>query len=374
MKFTCLQENLNFGLQTTGHLINKNINLPILNNVLVELKDNILHLSSTNLEIGIKCAVRCKSEENGSFTVDAKLFSEYVNLLPNDQVNVNLEKNDFLNISCKGQNTKIKGIDSADFPVIPSLEKINSYKVSISEMKKAISQTVFSVSTSDSRPEIGGVLMSFNKLNKGNLFLVGTDSYRLAEKRVAISGSEDEKEIIVPLKTLQEVLRILSNFKENKEVNEMEIFVGDNQILFCLDNIELVSRIVDGKYPDYRQIIPQSSKTTVIVNRAELVKTIKTVALFSKVGICDISLDFNQEKGLVLKANNIQVGESVGEVDVIFEGQNNQMVLNYRYLLEVLNNIDAEEVKVSLIDNNVPCSIMAKDKTDYLYIIMPIKQ
>ncbi|MBT7007538.1 DNA polymerase III subunit beta, partial [Candidatus Falkowbacteria bacterium] len=359
----------------TGHLVNKNINLPILNNVLMEVKNEKLKLSSTNLEIGITCSVRCKSETEGSFTVEGKLLSEYVNLLSNDQVDLELEKNDFLSIACKSSQTKIKGIDATDFPVIPQLEKNEPYKINIAEFKKAISQVVFSVAVSESRPEISGVFLSFNKVQKGKVVLVGTDSYRLAEKKAAISDNEKENEVIVPLKTLQEVLRILNNIKDQANaVETMEVHLSDNQILFCMDSVELISRLVDGNYPDYTQIIPSASKTTVIASTSELQKQIKRVALFSKAGIFDINLVFDPAKGLILKATNTQVGESTSELDVEFTGDSNDTVLNYRYLLEGLNNIDSDEVKISLVDGNVPCLIQPKENDDYLYIVMPIKQ
>ncbi len=375
MKITCLQENLNFGLQNTGHLVNKNINLPILNNVLIEAKNGGVKLSSTNLEVGISCNVRCKTEKEGNFTVDAKLFSEYINLLPNEQVEINLEENDSLGVSCKNYDTKLKGIAADDFPVIPTIEKKEAYKLKIEELKKALSQVIFSVSVSESRPEIAGVYMSFNKAEKGKVLLAGTDSYRLAEKSLDLSGGEEESEVIIPLKTLQEVLRILGNTKEgNTDNDEIKIYLSENQILFEVDGVELISRLVEGQYPDYQQIIPQETKTKAVVSTSEFVKTIKTVALFSKVGIFDITLEFSQEKGLALKALNTQTGESKSEVDVEFSGEPNSTVLNYRYLLDGLNSINSEEVEIGLVDGNVPCVFKPKGKDNYTYIVMPIKQ
>lgn len=375
MKLTCLQENLNFGLQSTGHLVNKNINLPILNNVLIEAKEGGLKLSSTNLEIGISCQVRCKVEDGGSFTVDAKLLSDYVNLLPNDQININLEKDDFLKISCRNSNTKMKGIAADDFPVIPEIEKNNPFKIKIKDFKKALSQVIFAVSVSETRPEISGVLMSFNKFEKGKLFMVGTDSYRLTEKNIPILGSSEEKEVIVPVKTLQEVLRILSNLKDQSNaVEEMEVYLSDNQILFVCDSVELISRLIEGQFPDYKQIIPTETKTKVTIATSELTKAIKTVALFSKTGIFDINLLFEPAKGLIMQATNAQVGESKAELEVAFEGTFNETTLNYRYLLDGLSNITADEVELSLVDNNIPFIMKPKGDDSYTYIVMPIRQ
>ncbi len=375
MKLTCLQENLNFGLQSTGHLVNKNINLPILSNVLLEAKEGTLKLSSTNLEIGISCVVRCKVETEGSFTVDARLLSEYINLLPNEQVNINLASDDFLKVACRNSETKIKGIVADDFPVIPKIDKQNPYRVKIDEFKKAISQVIFTVASSENRPEISGVLLSFNKFKKNELFLAGTDSYRLAEKSVALVEGQQEQDVIVPLKTMQEVLRILNNLKDQaNNVEQLDIYISENQILFNCDSIELISRLLEGQYPDYKQIIPQETKTKIITSVAELSKAIKKVALFSKAGIFDINLVFEAQKGLTVSAVNTQVGESKTDLDVEFTGETNDTTLNFRYLLDGLNNLDSSEVEISLVDNNLPCIMKAKGKDDYLYIVMPIKQ
>lgn len=375
MKIACLQENLNFGLQNTGHLVNKNINLPILNNVLIEAKNGSLNLSSTNLEIGVSCVVRCKTDVEGAFSVDARLFSEYVGLLPKETVNIELLKDDFLKISCPNSETKIKGMPADDFPVIPKIEKTTPFSLNINEFKKAISQVIFAFSGSETRPEIGGVLMSFNKIEKNKLFLVGTDSYRLAERSVELAKNIEEKQVIVPLKTLQEVLRILNNFKDQPNSAEnLEIYISDNQILFTANGIELISRLVEGQYPDYRQIIPQNAKTKVIAPVQELLKAVKKVALFAKTGIFDINLIFEAQKGLTLRTVNSQLGESKADVDVEFTGETNETTLNYRYLLDGLNNIDASEIEIGLIDNNLPCLLRPKGAAGYLYIVMPIKQ
>ncbi|MFH0780278.1 MAG: DNA polymerase III subunit beta [Parcubacteria group bacterium] len=374
MKLTCTQENLNFGLQTTGHLANKNVNLPILNNVLLEAKEGILKLSSTNLEIGISGFVRCKVDKEGSFTVDARLLSDYVNLLNNDQVKIELKPDDFLQISCGNSETKIKGLIADDFPVIPKIEKEKPYGVKTADFKNALSQVLFAVSTSETRPEIGGVLICFNK-QKNKLTIVGTDSYRLAEKIINLDKNQDEKDVIVPVKTLHELLRILNNLSgQSSESEELNIYLSDNQILFTCGNIELISRLIEGQYPDYKQIIPKNFKTKVVASSSELAKIIKTVALFSKSGIFDINLLFEPAQGIVAKSANTQIGESTSVLEVEYEGEINETVLNHRYLLDAINNIGAQEVEISLIDNNIPCILRPKGDDSYLHIIMPIKQ
>jgi len=376
MKFICTQENLNRGLFITGHLSNKNVNLPILNNVLMKIKDGILTLASTNLEIGISCNVRGKSEKEGEFTVESKLIADFVNLLSNQKVELELDKDDYLNISTANSKTRIKGMPSTDFPVIPQIEKKDPYIINIKDLQKAISQVIFAVSTNESRPEINGIFMSFHSEN-GKLTLVATDSYRLAEKKIEIAGSSKKQEFIVPVKTLQELLRILTVLKDEPEaVENINVYTSENQVLFSIDNgVEIISRTAEGQYPDYKQIIPGENKTKCTLDTAQLLKTIKTTSLFSKTGIFDINLEFLPEKkSLVISSTNNQLGESVAEIEVDFHGDKNQSVINYRYLLDGLNNLDSEKVSLELIDGNVPLVIKPAEDTSYLYIVMPIKQ
>jgi DNA polymerase-3 subunit beta len=377
MKLSSLQENLKQGLYIVSHVAGKNINLPILNNILVEVRESSIKLITTNLEIGIVHTVRGKVEEEGSFTVDSKIFTDYINLLPNKKVNIIKKENELI-IECDNYKTKVKGQDAEDFPLIPKVEKAQTYKVNIAEFKKAISQVVFAVSTSEARLELSGVFFSFigNKLS-----MAATDSYRLAEKGVEIKKNdknkdEEERKIIIPARTLQEVLRILSGLKENgEEDKEIEISVSDNQILFTIGSTELVSRLIEGQYPDYKQIIPTTSKTTISINKRELIRAVKASSLFSKTGINDVNLDFPAGKNqVIISSTSGQTGESVIELNADVKGEDNSAVVNYRYLLDGLNNIEDENIKIEVVDNNTPCIIRPEKNNGYLYIIMPIKQ
>ncbi|MEK7202819.1 MAG: DNA polymerase III subunit beta [Patescibacteria group bacterium] len=376
MKILSLQENLKQGLFVVGHIAGKNVNLPILNNIMIKASNGIIKISATNLEIGVVTTIRGKVEEEGSFTVNSKIISECVNLLPNKKVEIELKENNLLvdSESCK---VKITGQSAEDFPLIPDVDKKNYYSAQIEEFKKAVSQVVFAVSLSESKIELSGVLFSFNN---NNLILASTDSYRLAEKKIKIkTNNNEEKKIIVPAKTLQELIRILSGVQAdsvNEENNEIKFYISDNQILFTYGAVELVSRLIEGQYPDYQQIIPIVSKTQALVDRAELIRATKLASLFSKTNINDINLDFPKEKNqLVVSAVSGQTGENVTNLEAKVSGEDNSIVVNYRYLLDGLSNIEGEIVKLEIIDNNTPCIIRAENNAgDYLYIIMPIKQ
>lgn len=365
MKFSCTQENLNRGLLIVNHVANKNANLPILGNVLIEADKTGIKLSTTNLEVGISCLVRGKTEEPGKITVPSRLLADYISLLPNEKIDFESAENDLL-VNCQKSHTKIKGMAADEFPVIPQVEKKETYQVKTKDFKKAISSVIFAVTYDESRPEISGV---FTNLVEKEITLVATDSYRLAEKKAVLANrAKKEKSVIVPVRTYQEILRILEEEKE-----ETEIVINENQILFAMDDVELVSRVIDGQYPDYKQIIPKEHQTKVIVNVAEFAKSIKTAALFCKSGINDINLIFENNKAKI-STSNTQIGENQSELEVKQEGKSNQIVFNCRYLLDGLANLESEEAELRLIDSTNPGLLMPIGQTDYLYIIMPIKQ
>jgi len=386
MRFICTQENLNQGLAVVSHIAAKNVNLPILNNILVKTDGGVLKFISTNLEIGINCLVRGRVEEGGEFTVPARVLADYVGLLPKERVEGNW-KDDRLEIRCQGNNTKIKGESASDFPVLPAIKKENPFVVDTVDFIAAIQQVIFAVSLSESRPEIGGVLLNFE--SEDGLIVAATDSYRLAEKKITIKQSGvNKKRVIVPAKALQEIQRILSGIgrgraeeTEDASWENLEIYLSENQILFAFDNIELISRVIEGQYPDYTQIIPGAAKTTAVVPTEELIKNVKTASLFVKSGINDISLKFQPKDLVVVSAANTQVGENISEVIASVDGDKNEVVLNYRYFLDGLQAIKTPEVLIEVIDNNAPVMIKpalsepeAVEKRDYLYLIMPIKQ
>jgi len=387
MKITCTQENLNQGLGFVSHIASKNTSLPILSNVLIKAEKGSLSLTTTNLEMGINCLVRGKIDKDGSYTVSSKLFNDYVSLLPNQKIEIEL-KDDFLEIKCEDQDTKIKGNSAEEFPLIPQVEKKNPYTCKISDLLNALSQVIFAVSISETRPEISGIYFNFSD---NLLTLTATDSYRLAEKKIKLKEKGKEaKEVIIPARTIMELFRILSGLvgagettAEEGNNNKLEIYFEDNQVLFVVNNVELVSRIIEGQYPNYKQIIPTSHKTRAIIGVADFIKAVKTAALFSRTGIYDINLEFKAGKFIVSSTNN-QLGENKSKLESKIDGEDNKIIVNFRYLLDGLQNIDSSDVIFEMTDINNPCLLkpaesldekkQAIEAEDYLYIVMPIKQ
>lgn len=380
MKLSCTRENLYKGLAITSHISTKNVNLPILNNVLLRVDGGGLKLISTNLEIAITCHVRGKVEQQGEYTVPSKLLFDYVSLLPNDQVDIDL-LDDALSVTCKRTKTKINGIPANEFPLVPPVTGSKKYSVSVSELKNALTETLFATATNESRPELAGVYMAFHPeaAGKKKMIMAATDSYRLAETIVNISGGSDESSsVILPQKTLSELNRILALFKDDVEAAPaVEIELSDNQIVFQYGSVELTSRTIEGNYPDYRQIIPTDTKTTATFDRAVFAQAVKTASLFSKTGLFDITVDLDPEDGsLRLSASDSTRGENMVTVSGEVSGSENKITLNSRYLLDGVNAMSSAEITLQVIDGANPCIMTPKDMPEeqYQYIIMPIRQ
>lgn len=375
MKLISVQENLKKGLLTVSHGTGKNINLPILNNILIKAYNNAIELISTNLEIGIIYKLRGKVEREGEFTVDSKIITEYVNLLPSGNVEIE-EIDGELKVECGTYKTKIKGEESKEFPLIPTVPQENCYSCPIVEFRKALNSVSFAVSNSENRIELSGVLFNFED---EKLTLVATDSYRLAEKTINIKTENSfiNQKLIVPARTVQEILRILNNYNNEdgdfEQKSDVKIAVSDNQILFLVDSVELVSRLINGQYPDYQQIIPDKSKTEVVVSKANLLRAVKAVAIFSKTGINDVNLEFKDNR-IIISASSGQSGESRADIEADISGVDNEIAINFRYLVDGLNNINADKVRLKIVSTNTPCILVAEPQDEYLYVVMPIRQ
>lgn len=366
MKIVCTQENLNKGLALVSNIANRSSNLPILNNVLIKADKDDIILITTDLEIGIKAKIRGKVDEKGDFTVEAKLLHNFVSLLPRENINLDLVEDD-LEIKSSNQETTIKGLAAEDFPLIPEMEKNNMVEIAVADLKKSLQQVLLAASLDSSRIEINAVNFDFTT---DGLTLAATDSYRLAEKKLSVSNGHAAS-LIIPLKTLQELSRILNEQQEKK----IKIYFNENQILFEFDGVELISRVIDGKYPDYSQIIPAEFKTEAKCDISKLVPAIKSVALFCRQGINDIRLSLDsKEQKIVIATASSSTGTSVAKVDADIRGEDNDIVFNYRYLLDGLGQISGNEVNMKINNNSSPGLLQAINDKNYIYLVMPIRQ
>ncbi|MBI4713752.1 DNA polymerase III subunit beta [Candidatus Uhrbacteria bacterium] len=377
MKLSCTKENLHQGLSITSHLMTKNVNLPILQNVLIKAEGGTVRFTSTNLELAVHCTVRGKIEETGENTIPSKLFFDYVSLLPNETIHIETE-NDSMHIECGKYKTKINGLSASEFPLVPKVEGDNLFKIPVDEFKRGLLQVLFSVATNESRPELTGVLMQFFQFNgEGRLKMASTDSYRLSEKIIPVTSEiTEEKQVVVPARTLSEVSRILSVFKDEVDLpSTISLQLAQNQALFVYGPVELISRVIDESYPDYEQIIPKQFQTKAILDREDFLKSVKAASLFSKNGLFDVTLQFDPQNSIVeAQATDSVRGQNSSSCEAELIGQKNTVTINYRYLLDGLQAMDSDRVNFEMIDASNPCLLSPEGKIEaYRYVLMPIK-
>ncbi len=374
MKFICTKENLSYALDLVCGVASKHINLPILSNVLIQVTESKVTLMATNLEVAVRANLRAKIETPGEFTIPAKTLTDYVHLLPDEQITVELEGNEVV-VKCGSSSTKIKGASAEDYPVMPDVEETQSYVLSVEEFKDSLSKVVFAAAKNEIRPELSGVYFGFFTERYAGLVLAATDSYRLAEKKVVVEQGKEEFKIIVPARSVYEMVRLIVLGKAKQSENNVRLWVSENQLALRYDDFEMTTRLVEGKYPDYSQIIPGELKTNALLPVGVLVNKIKAASLFTTTGVNAVSFDLSPEqKNISISSISTQTGEHASEVEAEMSGEENSILLNHRYVLDGLQNIDTDEVEFKVNSADSPCLLKAKERDDYLYIVMPIRQ
>lgn len=376
MKFSCTKENLSQALSLCAGLATKNVNLPILSNVLLKAEAQRVEISSTNLELAIVVSVRAIVDVPGVFTVPGRTLLDFVNLMTEEKIDFELKDNE-LSVVCGRSATKIKGAPGDEFPVIPAMNEGKGFALLARDFKKGLSEVAASTAKSDIRPELSGVYFGFNIDGEKKLTLAATDSYRLAEKKLSLEQSVEENiKIIVPGRTVGEMMHILgASGSEISEEKNARVLVSENQIALHYGSVQLVSRLVDGQYPDYPQIIPKEFKTSAQFEVNKLIKEIKAASLFTTVGVNAINVEINPETGLInISSTSTQTGEYKSEVESDITGEKNNILLNHRYFLDGLSNIEGQTGEIQMINADSPCLLKSKEDPDYLYIVMPIRQ
>ncbi|MBU4314952.1 DNA polymerase III subunit beta [Patescibacteria group bacterium] len=303
----------------------------------------------------------------------SKLFYDFVSLLPDERVDIDLH-DDGLFIACAKAKTTISGMSPSEFPLIPPVAGDVKFTINVNDLKKALSQTLFSTASNEARPELTGVYMKFKD---GILIMASTDSYRLSEVSIKSSSPDGEYDVIVPQRTLSELNRVFSVFKDDVEASDsVSVELANNQIVFHYGSVELISRTIEGVFPDYKMIIPNKFETKVIVDKKDLQQAIKSVSLFSKQGLYDVKMTVGAEGTLTLFAQDSARGKNDVSLRCEVEGKENEITLNYRYVLDGLNAITPEKVEIQLNDGASPFVLLPHNNPTekFLYIVMPIRQ
>ncbi len=370
MEITILQENLKKGLNIVSNIIGKNLTLPVLNNILLTVEKKRLKLTSTDLEIAITHWISCKAKKEGEITVPAKLFNEFINNLPNKKIEIKSKNNNnLLQIECENFKSNIKTISSKEFPIIPKIKGKTLLKLKALNFVSGLSQIINFTSLSDIRPEISGILV---KINGKQIKFTATDSFRLGEKTIAIKENKSnvKKSIILPLKTAQELIKV---FSENKKEEIIEIIIEQNQVLFRNLETQIVSRLIEGTYPNYEQLISEQFETNLILDREKLLNVVKVSRLFSS-KINDLRFNVIPKKSMVeIFAQDAEIGENISQISGEIKGKEIEIIFNHKYLLDGLNSIEANKVILGLNGENSPGILKPAGNQNFIYVIMPIK-
>ncbi len=373
MRLSCLQENLNRGLSVVGRAVATRTTLPITNNVLLSVDQSRLKLAATNLEMAISCWIGAKVEEEGAITVPARLLTEFIGSLPNDKVDISLSpRTKNLGLKCARFEARISGVDAKDFPPIPKIEGGITTKIEVDALRQGIGQVVFAAASEDSRPVLTGVDAEFD----GDLLtLAAADGFRLAVYKLPLLSPVSQKtEVIIPARTLAELNRLMA---DQEEAVEITVNPNKSQALFRLKNIELVSQLVQGTFPQYSQLIPQSYNTRAVVDVAQFLRAAKTVSIFASDGGGIVRLVITPGGKLTpgkitISARSEEIGDDVGEIDAIVEGEEAKIAFNGKYLIDVLSVLRETQVALETTNPSSPGVLRPVGVDNYIHVVMPM--
>jgi len=373
MKLSCLQENLSHGLGVVGRAVATRTTLPITNNVYISTDEGRLKLVATNLEMAISCWIGAMVEEDGAITVPHRLLNEFVNSLPNDKIDINLStRTKTLELKCARFEARISGVDAKDFPPIPTVSEGINTRVEIEALRQGISQVVFAAASEESRPVLTGIDAQFDE---DFLTLAAADGFRLAVYKLPLASKVDQKaEVIIPARTLAELNRLIADAEE-----AVEIVINPNksQALFRMKDIELVSQLVQGAFPQYNQLVPQSYNTRVLVDVAEFLRATKTASIFARdgSGIVRLVVASGGELAtgkLTVSARSEEIGDDIGEIDAVVEGEEAKIAFNGKYLVDVLSVLREPQVALETTNPSSPGLIRPVGVDNYIHVVMPM--
>lgn len=365
MELTVTQENFARALNAVGRVASTRTQLPILSNILLRTDGNRLLVAATNLEIATTQYIGAKISKPGAITVPARLISEFVSSLPKETIELKVV-NSNIHIKSGNFSSIINGVIADDFPELPTIneESSISYSLGTEDFKQAVNQTIITASSDSTRPVLTGV---YWHSHEGQLYLAATDGYRLSERRLVETKSEVSA--IIPVQTLQEVLRTIVDDSE-----AVDVLFDETQVRFRINDAEIISRLVDGNFPDYRQLIPKKSDITAVVDKQEFTRVTKIAGLFAREsgGSVTVTID-DDKKSVSLHSIASELGENTSELTGDIKGAG-QVTLNSRYLTEALSVLDDDSIEFSFSGKLSPCILKSTTKdTNYYHVIMPLK-
>jgi DNA polymerase-3 subunit beta len=371
MNVSVMQENLARGLGVVGRAVSSRATLPVLANVLLKTENAGLKLTATNLEIGINCWVPGKVEEEGEITVPAKLLSDLVSSLPNQRIDLQFSAKDrTLKVTSGGSRSSIKGIEADEFPVVAAIGDTPATSADSRALRDALAEVVFAAASDESRPILTGVL---TRLAGETMTLAAADNYRIAVRTLTLSKPvTPEMTIVVPARSYAELMRILPDADEAVEIT---VTPNKSQVLFHVAGIDLVSRLIEGQFPNYEPVIPTAHTSRAVLDRESFLAGARRASIFARdsANIVKIELGGEAGDGVAITAHAADVGDAADALEATLEGQSTTIAFNARYLVDVLSNLGAEEAALELSGPLAPGVIRGIGKDDYVHVIMPVR-
>jgi DNA polymerase-3 subunit beta len=369
VKLSLMQENLARGLQVVSRAVSTRNPLPVLSNVLLRTEDAGLKLTATNLEIGITAWVAGRVDSEGALTVPARLFTDVVSGLPaGERVDLEQDGANSLRVKSGRYQTHLRGIDADEFPVIPSPGERPTTRIKQGLLRKALAEVVFAAASDEARPILTGVLTKFAG---DRVTLAAADNYRIAVNSLPIEDPVEESTLVVPARSYAELMRVLS---DTDDFVEIMLASAKSQVLFHLEGVDLVSRLIDGQFPNYQQVLPTSHGTRAVVDRDELLKAVRLSALIASSAANVIKLRLGDDgANSVSIAAAADVGDAQTEVEAAVEGDPVQIAFNARYLQDALQNIDADQLALEFSGPLSPGVLRRVGDDEYVHVIMPVR-
>jgi DNA polymerase-3 subunit beta len=373
MRVSCLQENLARGLNIVSRAVGTRTTLPVLSNVLLATDNGRLRLAATNLDMGITAWIGASVEEDGAITVPARTLNDLVNTLSPERVDLEVAtRTNALHLACGATTASIKGIDAYEFPPIPEpTDEDDVLPIPADIFKEAIGMVAFAAARDDSRPILTGVSISYQD---GLLTLAAADGFRLSVREIPLEAEFYETiNLVVPARALSEIARIIT---EDDEVVELVLPRDRSQVLFHLENVEVVSQLIDGTFPDYRQIIPRDVETRTVLYTADLLRAARRADIFAREANHTVRFSVEPQEGMAgiarVRAQSSETGENEVVLDASIEGDGVEIAFNVRYLIDVLSVIPQDQIEVKTIRADKPGVLQPVGDDSYTHVVMPM--
>ena len=363
MKAICSRKDLFEAVQTAGRAVSSRSSLPILGHLLVRSEEDRLRIAATDLEIGMECVAPAKVEEHGCLTAPARIVTDVLSALPDSDVAISVDESNVVNLKCDTSDYTILGLPAEDFPMLPEVKDDVSFKMEKSILRESIRRTIFAVSTEEARPQLTGVLLVLGD----DLRFISTDTHRLCVQNSPVISAQGEAQAIVPHRAMAELSRLLT-----EDEGEVSVSISPSQILFKVDEVSLVSRLIEGQFPNFERVIPAEHDRKLIVPISQFLPGLRRASIVARENSNRVIVRTANEM-LVVTAESGSVGKAYEEVEVIKEGEDVEMAFNAKYLMDVLGVTEAEAIEVELSGSLSPAVIRGQGEEGYLYVVMPMQ-